>query len=59
MNKILRLGEPATSIYNLEVAFDPKSAFNYHCSYIREKTILLFPEHSKDMTTTISWVQLF
>lgn len=54
MNKIFILSEPATYIYNLEVAFDPKSAFNYHCSYIGEKMILLFPEHSKDMTNTIS-----
>lgn len=28
------LSELATYICNLEVAFDPKSAFNYHCSYI-------------------------
>lgn len=34
MSKLLILSEPATYIYNLEVAFDPKSAFNYHCSYI-------------------------
>lgn len=37
MNKILTLSEPATYIYNLEVAFDPKSAFNYHCGYTGEK----------------------
>lgn len=54
MSKIPKLSEPATYIYNLEIAFDPKSAFNYHCSYIGEKTILLFSEHSKDMTSTIS-----
>lgn len=59
MNKILRFGVTATYMYNFEVAFAPKSAFNYHCSYIGEKTILLFPEHSKDMTNSISWVQLF
>lgn len=59
MNEMLILSVPATYIYNLEVAFDPKSAFNYHCSYIGEKIILLFPEHSQNMTNTISWVQLF
>lgn len=59
MSKIFILWEKATYIYNLEVAFDPKSVFNYHCSYIGEKTILLFPEHSKDMANTISWAQLF
>lgn len=37
MSKIFILWEKATYIYNLEVAFDPKSAFNYHCSYIGEK----------------------
>lgn len=34
MNKLLTLSVPATYIYNLEVTFDPKSAFNYHGSYI-------------------------
>lgn len=33
MNKLLTLSVPATYIYNLEVTFDPKSAFNYHGSY--------------------------
>lgn len=37
MCKIPKLSEPATYIYNLEIAFDPKSAFNYHCSYTGEK----------------------
>lgn len=37
MRKILTLSELATYIYNLEVAFDPKSAFNYHCSYTGAK----------------------
>lgn len=34
MNKLLIRLELATYIYNLEVTFDPKSAFNYHSSYI-------------------------
>lgn len=28
---------PATTIYKLEIVFDPKSAFNYHFSYAGEK----------------------
>lgn len=35
------------NIYNLEVAFDPKSAFNYHFSYSGKKNILSFPQYSK------------
>lgn len=30
--------QPATTIYKLEVVFDPKSAFNYHFSYTGKKT---------------------
>lgn len=54
MSKIRILPDPAAYIYNLEVAFDPKSAFNYHRSYTGIKMILLFPQHSKDMTSGIS-----
>lgn len=40
--------QPATNTYDLEVVFDPKSAFNYHFSYAGKKMILSFPEYSED-----------
>lgn len=40
--------QPATTIYKLEVVFDPESTFNYHFSYAGgKKKILSYPGYSK------------